>query len=171
VRQNPAEVTAWFDRSSSVAERIVNVIHDSLFASFGRERINQVRAGTAYEALLGLLQIERRTPVAVATTNYDVSAEVGLLAAGRRPDWGEPQHFQDAQPPLVVQRLADGWNAYRDPVLHLHGRVGWYLREDGLLMTIDPKGQIHASSRSTRPAAPRSVQGLQRTAVPHRNVD
>jgi hypothetical protein len=101
------------------------VIHDSLFSLFGRDRINQYSAGKSFEAFLGLVELGRKDAMAVATTNYDVAAEVGLLAAGRRPDWGEPQHFQDAQPPLAIQGLANGWTSYRDPVLHLHGRVGW----------------------------------------------
>jgi len=135
----PPEVQAWFQQSATVAQQIVTVIHESLFSLFGYDRINRWNAGKAYEALLGLLDLTRNIPLAVATTNYDVGAEVGLQAAGRRTDWGEPQHFQDAQPSLAIHGLADGWSAYRTPVLHLHGRVGWYLQEDGSVLSIDPR--------------------------------
>jgi hypothetical protein len=145
VYQVPKDVEEWFQRSDIMATQIVNVIYDSLFSLFGHEQINQWNAGRAYGALIEQLGLARTHQLAVATTNYDVGAEIGLLAAGRRPDWGQPQHFQDAQPPLAIQGLADGWTAYRDPVLHLHGCVGWYLRDDGTLLAIDPKAKFTPS--------------------------
>lgn len=139
--ETPKQVDDWFDRSNAVATQVVSVIHDSLFSLFGREQINVWNTGKAYEALFRILEVNRTDAVAVATTNYDVAAELGLLEAGRRPDWGEPQHFQNRQPLLEIRGLVDGWSWYRDPVLHLHGRVGWYLQDDGTLMSTDPNAK------------------------------
>ena len=46
------------------------------------------------------------------------------------PDWGEPPQAQTSEQRLSVDGLIQGLPRYV-PVLHLHGRVGWYRRLNG----------------------------------------
>jgi len=70
-----------------------------------------------------------------ATTNYDVSIEVGLRGAGFNPHDGFAQVGWES-PVLSLDDLIDWDNAHasREPVLHLHGAVGWYRQSDGRIV-------------------------------------
>ena len=64
------------------------------------------------------------------TTNYDRIGEKAIELADMLPDWGEPSRTGSAgERPIQVDRLLEGIPRYV-PVLHLHGRVGWYRRLD-----------------------------------------
>jgi hypothetical protein len=66
----------------------------------------------------------------LATTNYDTIAENALIRAGRLPDWGRP-HVPAGMGASTIQPegLLAGMPRYV-PIIHLHGRAGWYRRKD-----------------------------------------
>jgi hypothetical protein len=65
-----------------------------------------------------------------ATTNYDTILEETMAALGRMPDVGDFEASpRNAERLIRVDRLLDGMPRYT-PVLHLHGRVGWFRRTD-----------------------------------------
>ncbi len=67
----------------------------------------------------------------VATTNYDTLIEEVLTEQGRLPDWGQPPMANPiTDVPLDVSNLIGALPRYT-PILHLHGRIGWYRRTEG----------------------------------------
>jgi hypothetical protein len=70
-----------------------------------------------------------------ATTNYDVSIEVGLREAGYKPHDGFASVGWES-PVLSLDDLIDWETGHgnREPVLHLHGAVGWYRQLDGKIV-------------------------------------
>jgi hypothetical protein len=133
----PGQVTTWFRDAKAMADQITDEIHQSLFALFSKSKLSDYACRDAYQALLSTLDIGQATPIAYATTNYDVAGETWLGMCERHPDWGEPAGFNVAEAPIRVRGLASVMSPYRVPVLHLHGRVGWYLR-DGNLISVNP---------------------------------
>jgi hypothetical protein len=80
---------------------------------------------------LGVRFGEPPPPIVVATTNYDAILEQVVASLGGLPDWGQPPAVDSsAETPLDVRHLISGIPRYV-PVLHLHGRVGWYRRTSG----------------------------------------
>ncbi len=85
----------------------------------------------AYGTLLGQLGVGYADSIVYATTNYDVVSEYVIERLGGMPDWGEQRTLiASGEAPLRVDRLLDGMPRYV-PVLHLHGRIGWYRKEGG----------------------------------------
>lgn len=122
------DIDGWFRQAKLNGQQIFDVINASLSELFGQDRINEGHARSAYEQLFAACGVIASTPVAYATTNYDVAGELALGALGRRPDWGAPSGLSDTGAvPVDVKGIATGWTHYRSPVLHLHGRVGWYV--------------------------------------------
>lgn len=134
-------VDAWFQQAKLNGNQVFDIINASLSDLFSQDRISETAATAAYSALFDVCGVTPDTPVAYATTNYDVAGELALEALHRRPDWGAPQGLSDsASAPVEVAGLTQGWTAYRAPVLHLHGRVGWYLTpNDQRLMSGSPR--------------------------------
>jgi hypothetical protein len=66
---------------------------------------------------------------AMAAMNYDTVGEAAIKGLGLRPDWGRPPQLDNpsSDEDLQVEGLIGAMPRYV-PVLHLHGRVGWYLR-------------------------------------------
>ncbi|HXC76152.1 MAG TPA: hypothetical protein VNU19_03795 [Candidatus Acidoferrum sp.] len=137
-------VSTWFRDARMMADQITELLHDSLFSLFGSSRISDYACRDAYQGLFSLLDIGPDTPVAYATTNYDVAGETALAMCGRHPDWGEPHSFNAAQGPIRVRGLASVLSPYRVPVLHLHGRVGWYVDDAGILVSVNPGSPFQA---------------------------
>ena len=133
----PGQVQTWFRDAKSIAEQVTIELHGSLFALFGKSRLSDYACRDAYRALLSQLDVSTGTPVGYATTNYDVAGEVAMGMCGRHVDWGEPPGFNVAQAPVRVRGLASVMSPFRVPILHLHGRVGWYL-SDGDLLSVSP---------------------------------
>jgi hypothetical protein len=101
--------------------------------SFGPQKIYRYGATQAYGNLFQELGVTPQTHLVLATTNYDVSAEVALDALGYRPDWGESMNplGQPSDRALSVEGILDGLPRHT-PVLHLHGRVNWLMTPDGI---------------------------------------
>ena len=81
--------------------------------------------------MLGGLGITQTTTNWVyATTNYDPIAEMALEQLGYEVDWGEKRQAIGSGNRVYVDSLVEGMGRAR-PVLHLHGRVGWFRRDVG----------------------------------------
>jgi hypothetical protein len=117
----------WHRTSLNHLHEIVQDIYRVTFDSFNIGRVTVVAAATAYGNLLTALGLRQGHHVVVATTNYDQVVEHALTHAGWRPDAGDPRYTDTAEPPVTVDRLLDGMPG-NVPVLHLHGRLGWYRR-------------------------------------------
>ncbi len=129
--RNDNVLKEWHSSTNFHLQAIVKLIHESLYESFGSNRIDYEGATRAYEALFSQLGIGRTQRLVYATTNYDSIGEYVLDQLGWLPDWGTPHNSQTngGEQPLRVEGLLDGIPRYA-PVLHLHGSIGWFQRED-----------------------------------------
>jgi hypothetical protein len=128
-------VRAWYKATDSQLDRVLEVIAGSLYKLFGAPSVDLGVAKEAYSRLLSALGlVPRRSRLVVATTNYDTIAEWALGEIGWLPDWGEmpPRPFGSAPVPIQVDSILNGIPRYV-PVLHLHGSVGWYLKNGEVL--------------------------------------
>jgi hypothetical protein len=108
---------------------IVTLIQESLYELFARPEFDLELAAKSYGDLLQQLGINRSTTNWVyATTNYDPIAEMALERLGYEMDWGEKQQAIGGSA-VRVAGLIDALARAR-PLLHLHGRVGWFRRAD-----------------------------------------
>ena len=113
-----SELALWYDQTKALLDELLEVLNESLYEQFaGRVDAIRVRPGS---------------PILVATTNYDIIAQTALSALGFLVDWGRPPQLLNtsSEEPLRVERLLGGLPRYL-PVLHLHGKVGWYSRPNG----------------------------------------
>jgi hypothetical protein len=121
---------AWYENTKGHLGRIVDLTHESLYEQFAEPAWDPARAQSAYGDLLQALGINPSSRWVYATTNYDRIGETAVQLLGMNPDWGEPPQTGNAgERPIEVDRLIDGIPRYV-PVLHLHGRVGWFRRLD-----------------------------------------
>jgi hypothetical protein len=127
-----AQLIGWHNQATFQISQIQGKIYESLYEQFGPDATNEHLAKQSYEALFGQLKVSLGHSLVVATTNYDVLAETALAEIGRRPDWGEPIRPRGgAESHLLIEGLLDGLPRFT-PVLHLHGRVGWFRRSETL---------------------------------------
>lgn len=129
----------WYLGTSHHLRAIINAINKTLYDLFGEMRIDQSKAVRAYGDLFRQLGIQAAGSRWIyATTNYDTIGETVIHELGGMPDWGQPPpiDFRNERK-LDVSRLIDGMPRYV-PVLHLHGRIGWFRREEN--------GEIYGSS-------------------------
>jgi hypothetical protein len=120
----------WHRQTEFHLEKIINAIHESLYEEFAAPAVDMAGAAQAYGWLLGELGVQPNDALVFATTNYDVLGELAIGQLGRRVDWGEPPVLQGVTETTIdVRGLIDGMPRYV-PVLHLHGRVGWYRRRE-----------------------------------------
>jgi hypothetical protein len=134
----PFDANQWRLRAISRAESVVATLRRTLYDEFGQDRISTIGAKAAYQALFDSLDLVVGGSVVVATTNYDPAVELALAELRRKPRVGEVPGpggltFLDPQN-LIGMCRAD----QSIPVLHLHGKVGWYTQEDESI-------QIHAA--------------------------
>lgn len=127
----------WLHLARQRAEDIVDAIFDSLYENFGEERVSPNVASDSYAQLLTQMEADVLT---VATTNYDSSVIEGLQSLGRSPFWGEAARTRIAggSPPVTIQGLAETASPHHDAILYLHGKIGWYWK-DQALVAIDAK--------------------------------
>jgi hypothetical protein len=126
---NGQEWHTWHLNAESKLDEIVTVIYASLYELFAQPAIDPVLAQEAYAALVRVFGIDRDSRWVYATTNYDVVGENALYELGLKPDFGEDAYVPGrSERPLRVNGLLDGLPRFV-PVLHLHGRVGWFRRE------------------------------------------
>jgi hypothetical protein len=116
----------WF--MQVVIDELIEVLNQTLFDLFA-SRINTDAAASGYGWLLGQLGItSARSSFVYATTNYDTVGENALRVLGYNIEWGRPpQLVASADEVVRVDRLIERLPGVV-PVLHLHGRVGWYIR-------------------------------------------
>lgn len=121
----------WHATTKFHLDKIVDLIRASLYELFAGSNIKLQEAAKAYSNLLTLLGITPASRLVYATTNYDTIGESALSQLGFRPDWGElPAIESYSEHQLDVTHLVDAVPR-STPVLHLHGRVGWYRRQTG----------------------------------------
>jgi hypothetical protein len=122
----PNSVPAVFSREEDRLKGIIEGLRTSLYREFGTDRIDQGIAAASYEELLRALGEPDR--LAIATTNYDPSAELALEILDKKPRTGfnrPPARTPELAPAGLVKSSLEENNV---PVLHLHGAVGWYER-------------------------------------------
>ncbi len=125
---NEAEWRDWHSALSFQLDEIVKVIYETLYEMFGAPSFDPGLAQHAYGALLSTLGIGPGSLWVYATTNYDTIGEAAIASNGGLPDSGEVQQSPGVtELPIKVEGILDGMPRYV-PVLHLHGRVGWFRR-------------------------------------------
>jgi hypothetical protein len=126
-------VDGWRARMTSRLEAFDTALNETLYDSFAANVISRDKVKRAYSALLDPLDLD--DSLVIATTNYDLAAEIAVGEYyDREARDGFPQ-VRYRSPELDPEGLVD-WAMVSDagvPVLHLHGAVGWYLREDGTI--------------------------------------
>lgn len=122
----------WLNRPRLRSETVVDAVYESLYENFGDKRVSPT---VAQEAYLGLIQLMEPDVLTVATTNYDSSVVEALQLLGRNPDWGEAARTRvtGGSPPVNIRGLSESASRNRDVVLYLHGKVGWYWKDKGLV--------------------------------------
>jgi SIR2-like domain len=129
---NSGVLETWHRTLDQSLTQIENVIQKSLYDLYAGPEFDLQRAAKAYRELVGILGISEASAQWVyATTNYDPIGEMALEHAGYPVEWGERQRALGGHGVVDVERLTQviGRSV---PVLHLHGRVGWYRRTDGV---------------------------------------
>ena len=127
----------WLRDARRRAGMIVDAIYESLYENFGEERVSPNVATGAYAELFRQMDADVLT---IATTNYDCSVIEALQSLGRSPYWGEAARTRitGGSPPVTITGLADTASSHRDAVLYVHGKIGWYWRDQSLV-AIDAK--------------------------------
>ncbi len=130
----PSQASAleeWYSTTSNAVEDLIEGLNVILYALFDEPGINDFAAAKGFGWLLEELRIDDHSRFVLATTNYDLVGETALARLGYRIDWGRPPQLQPSPDvELRVERLLVGVGSYV-PVLHLHSRLGWYLKPDG----------------------------------------
>jgi hypothetical protein len=123
----------WTMAIDHALQSATSLIHESLVQEFGNRSCNVDTGRTAYSSLLGAFNIvPAKSKWVYATTNYDRKAEKILGSLGYRPDAGvDLQESNSGYGTLSVNGIVQDLGTRRVPVLHLHGRVGWYQRANG----------------------------------------
>jgi hypothetical protein len=128
----PGVLAEWHRTTLHHLRQVVGKIRESLYELFAENSLTVVGAAAAYRELFDALGIDvTSSRWMYTTTNYDVLGESVIADLGGRPDWGElPDVANAGTVRLDVDHLIDSIPR-STPVLHLHGRVGWYRRPDG----------------------------------------
>lgn len=121
---------AWMAQADLSIAQAFRVVHETLYELFGDPMIDVPRAKAAYTELLGRIGIAPPGANWVyATTNYDRIGDEALGEAGFSVDWGEPRRVRLGERQIRPDGLLRGILG-TVPVLHLHGRIGWYRRPE-----------------------------------------
>lgn len=124
-----AQLKDWYGNASHQIDRIISAIRATVVEEFNPDKLAGEAAARSYKELLGYLHVER--PILYATTNYDHLAELALETLRLHPESGDSVPMRGIQrAPLDVAHLID-LSPHRSPVLHLHGKVGWYRQPNG----------------------------------------
>jgi hypothetical protein len=124
----PASWSAWHSQVSFHLDQIIGVIHESLYQLYASPSVDHIAAERSYAGLVGALGLGQAGRWVYATTNYDTIGEDTLTGLGQLPDVGDVGTSGERD--IRVERLLDGMPRYV-PVIHLHGRVGWFRRREG----------------------------------------
>jgi hypothetical protein len=121
-------IEEWHRQATFKIEQVSEVVHETLYTLFGRPSFDLQRARDSYVELLEEIGIGSRGANWVyATTNYDTIGDEALEAADFRVEWGERHRVRLSEtivdPENLLDRVKTGV-----PLLHLHGKIGWYRR-------------------------------------------
>jgi hypothetical protein len=122
--------------------KIKSAIHGTLYRQFSHVAVDDSKAVAAYDSLLKQL---RKSDFAIATTNYDRSAESALLKLGHpvvNGFVGDPPGRKVFEPSSLGEMRGKGVT-----LLHLHGAVGWYARNGEVVL--DNADEEHDDSRGS----------------------
>jgi len=111
----------------------VEALNETLFREFGGAAVDPIKARDAYASLFS--EFDPNDAFAFATTNYDPAIELALRERGIQAKDGFTSAGYES-PKLDPSGLVS-WptrDAGAIPVLHLHGAVGWYARDDGTIV-------------------------------------
>ena len=131
-------IDEWRQRAVWKSATVVTTLTRTLFAQFGQDRVSAVAATSAYGQLFDALDRVGGGSTVIATTNYDPAVELALAELRLKPMLGEvlgPGGATFLDPENLVSMCRTGQST---PVLHLHGKVGWYTQPDGSV-------QIHSA--------------------------
>lgn len=119
----------WHRITAFALDELLELLNETLSEEFAIG-VNDRSATQAYRWLFERLGITMASSIVYATTNYDVVGETALRQLGYLVDWGRPAQLASTSPdePLRVERLIEVLPR-NVPVLHLHGRIGWYQRD------------------------------------------
>ena len=121
----------WHEQALFQLDQVVGRIYEAMYECFAAPNYDPGHVHNAYASLLTHLGIDRDSKWVYATTNYDVIADIALESLGLTFDDGtHSSRFagSGAERQFRVGRLLSVVD--RDvPLLHLHGRVGWMVRE------------------------------------------
>jgi hypothetical protein len=119
----------WHRQAVHHFDQVTGLIRESLYELFADAAVDLDAAAKAYQGLFHALELGPDSRLVYATTNYDTVGEHAIRRSGALPDWGQPPSLEhEGEARLVVDGLLEGLPRYV-PVLHLHGRVGWYRRD------------------------------------------
>jgi hypothetical protein len=136
-------VEEWHRLVSFQIEQVFEVVHETLYTLFGNPSFDLNRARTSYDELLSQIGMGPGAANWVyATTNYDSIGDEALEASGFRIAWGERHRVRAGEPLIDPKTLLEGVRT-TVPILHLHGRIGWYRRratEGGEAVAVNTTG-------------------------------
>jgi hypothetical protein len=129
VMQGTGVMEEWHRQAVHHFDEVIGLIRESLYELFADAAVDLDEAAKAYQGLFKALGLGPDSRLVYATTNYDTVGEHSIRRSGALPDWGQPPSLEhEGEARLVVAGLLAGIPRYV-PVLHLHGRVGWYRRD------------------------------------------
>ena len=122
------EITNWLAETERNSARVNKELWKSLYRHFKADKIDRSKAQKAWARLDETLG-GATVPKKVATTNYDLSAEIAFNAI----NYAVTDGFRDVawQTPTFDPEGLGHWEGTLSSVavLHLHGAVGWYRRD------------------------------------------
>jgi hypothetical protein len=121
-------IEEWHRQATFKIEQVSEVVHETLYTLFGRPSFDLRRAQGSYLELLQEIGIgPGGTNWVYATTNYDTIGDEALEAANFRMEWGERHRIRSGETIVDPENLLD--RVKTDvPLMHLHGKIGWYRR-------------------------------------------
>jgi hypothetical protein len=129
-------IQTWYDEVRNRFRLINEAIVDSLIQEFNYSRLAWQEGTEAYRTLFQTLGTPAFGRLVYATTNFDSLGEMALQQLGAMVDTGEPSRQPVGQANgLNIARMLEGLPR-TTPVLHLHGKAGWY-RKEGLVEVVD----------------------------------
>jgi hypothetical protein len=144
--QASPEFEGWAKQAATNEQYILKVLYTSLHDLMGVQRVSNYAARDAYKVLLDHLRsVDPDTDCVFATTNYDVAIELGLEELNITADNGVQPRITTAKRPVDPTGLVDRTRLTCFPVLHLHGRIGWYQEEDGTVWAAEPSASFDES--------------------------
>jgi hypothetical protein len=129
----PQDINDWYENLKSRSTEIRKKITRIMFNQFCDKNFHFEKAKKYYSLFHRELGIDNKTKFAYATTNYDGLIEGVLFDLKYRPEIGvasSPKQNSGNTQILDIEFLADSIDAGRIPVLHLHGKIGWYETEN-----------------------------------------